>query len=146
MKVILQQDVSNLGRLGEVVKVRDGYGRNYLIPRGLAVLADEKNVARIVHMQKIAEAKAARELAEAKAQGEKLGLAAVTIRREAGADGKLFGSVTNRDIADALVAEGYTVDRKQVVVDDSIRAIGKFMVPVKLHRDVSVQVTVYVVQ
>jgi large subunit ribosomal protein L9 len=145
MKVILQSDVQNLGKTGTVVKVRDGYGRNYLIPRGLAVVADEGNVARLQHQLKVAQARAAKLLAEAKAAGEKLSAASVTIRAQAGEEGKLFGSVTNRDIADALVAAGFSVDKKQIKLDDAIRNLGVFNVGVKLHTDVEASVKVFVI-
>ena len=145
MKVILQSDVQNLGKTGTVVKVRDGYGRNYLIPRGLAVVADEGNVARLQHQLKVAQARAAKLLTEAKAAGEKLSAASVTIRAQAGEEGKLFGSVTNRDIADALVAAGFSVDKKQIKLDDAIRNLGVFSVGVKLHTDVEASVKVFVI-
>jgi large subunit ribosomal protein L9 len=144
MKVILQQEVANLGKTGDVVKVRDGYGRNFLIPRGLATLADERNVARIAHLQQVAAATAARELASARELADKLSSVAITIKREAGAENKLFGSVTNRDVAEALVAEGYNIDRKQVILPEPIRTIGLNHVPIKLHRDVQTQIKVYV--
>jgi len=145
MKVILQSDVQNLGKTGTVVKVRDGYGRNYLIPRGLAVVADEGNVARLQHQLKVAQARAAKLLTEAKAAGEKLSAASVTIRAQAGEEGKLFGSVTNRDIADALVAAGFSVDKKQITLGDAIRNLGVFNVGVKLHTDVEASVKVFVI-
>lgn len=146
MKVILQQDVPTLGKVGDVVRVRDGYGRNFLVPRGLATLADERNLGRLKHQQRMAAAKAARLLTAAKELAERLGNSAVSIRVQAGADGKLFGAVTNRDIADALVAEGFEIDRRQIVLDEPLRHIGVFTVPVKLARDVQGAVKVYVIQ
>lgn len=146
MKVILQQDVPNLGRVGEIVKVRDGYARNYLVPNGLAVIADERNKTRLAHQRRQAEAKAAREIGKSKALADKLASTAVSIRREAGDDGKLFGSVTNRDIAEAYAAEGFELDRRNIILEEPIRNIGVFSVPVKLHRDVQATVKVYVIQ
>lgn len=144
MKVILQQEVVNLGKTGDIVKVRDGYGRNFLIPRGLATVADERNVARIAHIQQVAAATAARELSAARELADKLSSVAITIKREAGVENKLFGSVTNRDVAEALVAEGFNIDRKQVILPEPIRTIGLNHVPIKLHRDVQTQIKVYV--
>jgi large subunit ribosomal protein L9 len=146
MKVILQSDVPDLGRVGDIVKVRDGFGRNFLVPRGMAVVADESNVRRLDHQKRMAAQKAARDLSVAKALAEKLSATAVSIRHQAGDEGKLFGSVTNRDIVDALAAEGFTLDRHSVVLDEPIRTLGVFTVPVKLARDVTAQVKVYVIQ
>jgi large subunit ribosomal protein L9 len=145
MKVILQQDVHNLGKTGDIVKVRDGHGRNYLVPRGIAVVADERNVNRVTHLRKVAEARAAKELREAQELGTRLGSTAITIRREASEEGKLFGAVTNRDIAEALAAEGLSLDRRKVLLPDPIKNIGVFSVAVKLHRDVQSQIKVYVI-
>lgn len=146
MKVILQQDVPTLGKVGDVVRVRDGYGRNFLVPRGLATLADERNLGRLKHQQRMASAKAARLMAAARELAERLGNSAVSIRVQAGEDGKLFGAVTNRDIAEALASDGFQIDRKQIVLDEPLRHIGVFTVPVKLARDVQAAVKVYVIQ
>ena len=146
MMVILQQDVPHLGRVGEIVKVRDGYGRNYLVPHGMAVVADERNVRRLEHQKREAAAKASRILADAKAAAEKLGQTAVSIKMQAGEEGKLFGAVTNRDIVDALLAEGVEIDRRQVELAEPIKQIGVFNVPVRLHPDVEAAVKVYVIQ
>lgn len=146
MMVILQQDVPHLGRVGDIVKVRDGYGRNYLVPHGMAVVADERNVRRLEHQKREASAKAAKVLAAAKAQAEKLGQTAVSIKVQAGEEGKLFGAVTNRDIAEALAAEGVELDRRQVELAEPIKQIGVFSVPVRLHPEVEASVKVYVIQ
>lgn len=146
MIVILQQDVPNLGKVGQIVKVKDGYGRNYLVPRGLAVAADESNVRRLEHQKRQAAAKAARLLAEAKAAAERISQTAVTIRVQAGEEGKLFGAVTNRDIADALAAEGVEIDRRAIVLDEPIKQIGVFSVGVHLAPEVQASVKVYVIQ
>lgn len=145
MKVILQQDMPSLGKVGDVVRVRDGYGRNYLIPRGMAALADERNTNRLEHQKRMAAAAAARLLAEAQELAKKLSATAVTIRAKVGEEGKLFGSVTNRDIAEALAGEGLNIDRKQVELAEPIRVIGAHTVPVKLAKDVSASVKVYVI-
>jgi len=146
MKVILQENVANLGKVGEIVKVKDGYGRNYLVPNQLAVIADERNVARMDHQRRTADARAQKLVGEAKALAEKLSQTAVTIRRQAGEENKIFGSVTNRDIAEALAAEGFAIDKKQIVVDESIiKNLGVFNVAVKLAPEVSADVKVYVI-
>lgn len=145
MKVILQQDMPSLGKVGDVVRVRDGYGRNFLIPRGIAALADERNTNRLEHQKRMAAAKAARLLAEAQELAKRLSATAVTIRAKVGEEGKLFGSVTNRDIADALAKEGLEIDRKHVELSEPIRVIGAHTVPVKLAKDVSASVKVYVI-
>jgi len=146
MKVILQENVANLGKVGEIVKVKDGYGRNYLVPNQLAVVADERNVARMEHQRRTADARAQKLVGEAKSLAEKLSQTAVTIRRQAGEENKIFGSVTNRDIAEALAAEGFAIDKKQIVVDESIiKNLGVFNVAVKLAPEVSADVKVYVI-
>lgn len=145
MKVILQQDMPSLGKVGDVVRVRDGYGRNFLIPRGIAALADERNTNRLEHQKRMAAAAAARLLAEAQELAKRLSATAVTIRAKVGEEGKLFGSVTNRDIADALAKEGLEIDRKHIELAEPIRVIGAHTVPVKLAKDVSASVKVYVI-
>ncbi len=144
MRVILKKEVHNLGEAGEIVKVAPGYGRNHLIPNGLAVAASEGSVREAEHQKRVADAIKRRQLSEAKALAERLGATSVSIRREAGADNKLFGSVTNRDIAEALAAESIEVDRKRIDLADPIREIGLFNVNVRLHRDVSAMVRVFV--
>ncbi len=146
MKVILQEDVSNLGAAGEVVDVADGYGRNFLLPRRLAVLADARNTARLEHQRRILLTQQARALADAKALAAKIGSTSVSIKRQTGGEDKIFGSVTNQDIAEALAGVGVTVDRRSIVLADPIRNIGVFQVPVKLIKDVESTVKVYVIR
>jgi large subunit ribosomal protein L9 len=146
MKVILQEDVAHLGQTGQIVKVKDGFARNYLVPRGLALVADERNVKQLQHNMRIAQARAAKVLAVARDLAEKLATVAVSIKRESGEEGKLFGSVTNRDIAEALAAEGFEIDRRTIQLDEPIRSIGVFNVQVKLHPEVQTQAKVYVIQ
>lgn len=133
MNVILQADVAHLGAAGDVVRVRDGYARNFLVPRGLAIVADERNVRQLAHFKRIADARSAKQLKEAQALAERLAATAVSIRRESGEEGKLFGSVTNRDIAEALNAEGFEIDKRMITLDEPLRNIGVFTVPVKVH-------------
>lgn len=146
MRVILKQEVYNLGDAGEIVKVAPGYARNFLVPRGLAILASEGSIRQLEHQKRVADAIRRKQLGSAKELGAKVDNMAITIRREAGEDDKLFGSVTNRDIAEALAAQGVTVDRKQIVLDEHIRAIGLFNVPVRLHREVTSNLRVYVIK
>lgn len=146
MRVILKQEVHNLGDAGEIVKVAPGYGRNFLIPRGYAIPASEGSIRQLEHQQRVAEAIRRKQLAGSKDLATKLEQTAITIRREAGEDDKLFGSVTNRDIVDALAAEGIEVDRRAIQLDEHIRSIGLFTVPVRLHRQVTANVRVYVIR
>ena len=146
MRVILKSEVSSLGDAGDIVKVSDGYGRNYLMPRGLAIPASEGSVREAEHQKKVAEAIRRKKLGSAQTLAKQLEGTAVSIRRETGDDDKLFGSVTNRDIAAALAEEGIDIDRRSIHLDDPIRSIGLFNVPVRLHKDVNAQVRVYVIR
>lgn len=146
MRVILKQEVYNLGDAGEIVKVAPGYARNFLVPRGLAILASDGSIRQLEHQKRVADAIRRKQFGSAKDLGARVDSIAITIRREAGDDDKLFGSVTNRDIAEALGAQGVPVDKKQIVLDDHIRAIGLFNVPVRLHREVTANLRVYVIK
>ena len=146
MRVILKAEVPHLGDAGDIVKVAGGYGRNFLLPRGLAIPASEGSIREVEHQQRVAAAIKRQQLENARALGAKLENSAVSIRREAGDDDKLFGSVTNRDIADALAAEGIEVDRRTIQLDEPIRAIGLFTVGIRLHREVQASVRVYVIR
>ena len=144
MKVILQDKVDHVGNTGDIVKVRDGFGRNYLIPRGLAVLADEGNLKNLEHQKRVVAARAAKLLKEAQELAGKVNANAINIKMEAGEDNKLFGAVTNRDIAEALVRDGFTVDRKAIIIDEPIKQLGMRVVKVRLHPEVEANLTVYV--
>jgi large subunit ribosomal protein L9 len=146
MRVILKKEVQNLGDAGDIVAVRPGFGRNYLIPRGLAIPASEGSVRQLDHQKRLAEAIRKKEFETAKALGDKLSGTSISIRREAGEDDRLFGSVTNRDVAEALAAEGIQVDRKAIHLEDHIRTLGLFQVPVRLHRQVTATVKVFVMK
>jgi large subunit ribosomal protein L9 len=145
IQVILQQDLQNVGKSGELVKVRPGYARNYLIPRRLAVPATVRNVARIEHEQRVTAARAAKLRTEAGAIAEKLASVTVTIARKVGEEGRIFGSVTAKDIAEALAAKDVTVDKKKIAVKEPIRATGTFEVGAKLAGDVEAMIKVEVV-
>ncbi len=146
MQVILKKDVPDLGEAGDIVNVSPGYGRNYLIPRGLAIGSSEGSLRDLEHQQSIATAIKRKKLAAANEIVQKLEGVAVSIRREAGDDDKLFGSVTNRDIAEALAAEGVEIDRRLIQLEDAIRRIGLYTVPVRVHREVEASVRVYVIR
>jgi large subunit ribosomal protein L9 len=143
-RVILQDNVQHLGKTGDIVKVRDGFARNFLVPRGLAVVADDRNVRRLNHQKRLAETRNFKALASARVLAEQIAATAVTITKEAGEDNKLFGSVTNRDIAEALAADGFKVDRKLIHIAEPIRTLGVKSVQVKLHADIESALTVYV--
>jgi large subunit ribosomal protein L9 len=145
IQVILQQDLKNVGKSGELVKVKPGYARNYLIPRRLAVPATVRNIAQVEHQQRVTAARAAKLRAEAGTIAEKLGAVTVTIARKVGEEGRIFGSVTAKDIAEALLAKDIVVDKKKMVIAEPIRAIGTFDVGVKLVGDVEATVKVEVV-
>jgi len=146
MRVILNKEVKNLGEAGEIVNVAPGYGRNYLIPQGLAIPASKGSVQQAEHQQRMGDAIRRKQLNSAKELGARIEETAVSIRREAGEDDKLFGSVTNRDIAEALASEGVTVDRRIIQVEEPIKAIGLYTVPIRLHRDVTANVRVFVIR
>ncbi len=136
MKVILREDVDNLGKGGELVEVRPGYGRNFLIPRGLAVLANAKNVRELEHQKKVAEAKAAKLKQSAEAVAKRLAETPVSLTRKVGEQDKLYGSVTALDIAEALAARGLQIDRRSIDLAEPLKTVGDHEVPVKLHREV----------
>jgi large subunit ribosomal protein L9 len=136
MKLILREDVENLGKGGELVEVRAGYGRNFLIPRGLAVVANAKNVRELEHQRKVAEAKAAKLKQSAEAVARRLAETPVTLTRKVGEQDKLYGSVTALDIAEALAARGLQIDRRSIDLAEPIKVVGDHEVPVKLHREV----------
>jgi large subunit ribosomal protein L9 len=136
MKVILREDVENLGKGGEVVDVKPGYGRNFLLPRGLAVAANPKNVRELEHQKSIASAKAATMKASAQAVAKRLAETPVTLKRKVGEQDKLDGSVTAMDVAEALAARGLEIDRRSIDLGEPIKTTGDFEVPVKLHSEV----------
>jgi len=144
MKVILREDVENLGKGGELVEVKAGYGRNFLLPRGLAVAANPKNVRELEHQKQIAMAKAAKLKASAEAVARRLAETPVTLKRKVGEQDKLYGSVTAMDLAEALAARGLEIDRRSIDLAEPIKTTGDFEVPVKLHSEVAGKVKVKV--
>ncbi|MBZ0067653.1 MAG: 50S ribosomal protein L9 [Thiobacillus sp.] len=146
MQIILMDKVVNLGNLGDVVKVKDGYARNFLIPTGRARRATQANMEAFAVQKAELERVAAEKLADAQRRGEKLEGFAVTVSQKAGVDGRLFGSITNADIADALKAQGHDVAKADVRMPDGpLKAIGEYPVVLGLHHDVVANITVTVV-
>jgi large subunit ribosomal protein L9 len=146
MRVILRESLDKLGQAGEVVTVREGYGRNYLLPRGLAVVATEKDVHRFEHDKRVIAARAAKMAKELAAQADKLSQVSVTITASVGEGDRLYGSVTTRDIADALKAKGVAIDSKKLHLAEPIKALGQFEVPVKLAPNLAPTIKVNVVK
>ena len=144
MKLILREDVENLGKGGDLVDVKPGYGRNFLLPRGLAVAANPKNVRELEHQKAIAQAKAAKLKASAEAVAKRLSDTPVSLKRKVGEQDKLYGSVTAMDVAEALAARGLQIDRRSIDLSEPIKTVGDFEVPVKLHRDVPAKLKVKV--
>ncbi len=144
MDIILREHVEHLGARGEIVKVADGYARNYLLPRKLALLATEGNKKRVERERKIAEAREAEERAASEAIATRLSALELTFTRRVGETEQLYGSVTSQDIADALKAKGFEVDKRKILLPDALKALGEVTVPVKLHRDVTAQLKVTV--
>lgn len=145
MQIILMEKVANVGQLGDVVKVKNGYARNFLIPQGMAKRATAANMAEFEARRAEIEAADKAKLADAQARGEKLAGVTVQIAQKAGVDGKLFGSVTNADIATALVAQGYAVEKSQVRMPTGhLKQIGDYPISIGLHTDVVVDITVSV--
>lgn len=145
MEVILREHVDNLGRRGEVVKVADGYARNYLLPRKLALPATAGNMKVVERQRKIADAKEAAERADAEALAARLSRLELVLSRRVGENEALYGSVTSADIAEAVAAKGYEIDKRKLQLDEPIKQIGEFEVPFKLHREVVAQLHVKVV-
>ncbi len=145
MQVILKEDVHNLGKSGDLVKVKPGYGRNFLLPQGLAMIATEGNVKEVEHQKKLIAARTAKLSKDAQAQADRLGAVEVQIERQVGEENKLFGSVTSRDITDSLHDKGITVDHRKIVMAEPIKTIGYHTVEVKLGNGVVGKVKVVVV-
>ncbi len=145
MKVVLQQDVEKLGRAGDLIEVADGYARNYLIPRQLADQATERNVRMVEHLKRQAGERQRKEQEASRLLAEKIDAARVTIPVQMGEAGKMFGSVTAKDIVDALQREGIALDRRRLELERPIKELGEFPIKVRLHPEVSATLRVYVV-
>src|SRR5437588_6685974 len=146
MDVILREDIDKLGSRGQVVQVASGYARNYLLPKRLAVAATKANKKIVEQERQSHLRKEAKQKNEAEDLGKMLTGVAVTISQKAGENDQLFGSVTSKDVADALEQKGYTIDRRKIQLDEPIKQLGEHKVLVRLHRDVTAEVTVNVVR
>ncbi len=145
VKLILREDVENLGDAGELVSVKPGYARNFLLPRGLAMLATEGNLRELEHQKRVVSERVARERKDLEAQRDRIQAHVVEIAAQAGEEGKLFGSVTAIQIAEALAAKGVEVDRRKIVLQEPIKEVGEHTVPLRLRKDVVAQIKVKVV-
>mgnify|MGYP000643135735 CR=1 FL=1 len=144
MKVILRQDVENLGKMGDIVEVRDGYARNYLIPRGLAYYASEGAIRRLEQEKRQYQRRLERERISAQELAAQLEQLVLSIPMRVGEEGRLFGSVTPQMIADELSLRGFTIDRRAIVLEEPIRSLGTFEVKIKLHPEVMATVKLWV--
>ncbi len=145
MKVILKQSVPSLGKAGDLVKVNDGYARNLLIPKGLAIEANERNMKTFEHEKKNILQRAEKEQKAAQDQAAKLSEVTLTIPRKVGDQDKIFGSVTSKDIELALQEKGFNIDKKMIVHDEQIKALGEFKVKIKIHSGVEAEIKINVV-
>ena len=145
MEVILIQDLANLGFKGDIVKVRDGYGRNYLLPQKIAIIANESNKKQLAETQKQQAHKAAKILADAEALAAKLAETVIEVKAKANEDGKIFGTVTTQNIADALAAQEIIIDKKVITLVEPIKQLGEYTAQARLHREVKADIHLNVV-
>jgi len=146
MKVILQETMDGVGHLGDLLDVRDGFARNFLLPRKKAVLADSRSIKAFEHVKRVAAEKAKKEKLEIEAHAKKVSAVTVTIEAQVGKDDKMFGSVTSKDLAEALATQGFTIDRRKIQLAQPIKELGTVAVPIKMPREVTATVTVRVVK
>jgi large subunit ribosomal protein L9 len=146
MKVLLRQDFETLGKRGEVVSVKNGFARNYLFPRGIALLATPAAQRVLEEEQRMLTHRQVKERRDAEALAKELETVSVTAAVAAGEEDRVFGSVTSQTIADLLVEKGYTIDKRKIVLDEPIKALGVYSVPIKLHTDVEVKLRLWVVK
>lgn len=143
-KILLREDIDNLGGRGEIVTVKSGFARNFLFPRGYAIMATKGNVKQVEQERTLLLKKAAQEKSTADAQLEQMKALSFTFERKAGESGTLFGSVTSIDIADAFQAKGYEIDRRKITLKSPIKEVGDYTVPVRLHREVTLELPITV--
>lgn len=141
MKVILTEDVKNLGVMGSIVDVADGYGRNYLIPRSLAVEANPKNIKKFEHLKRQIQAKVEKARKAAEELAERLSKMKIEIEAQSGEEGKLFGAITAMDIAEAISRQGIEIDRRKILQEEPIKRLGTYNVPIKIHEGVTANIT-----
>jgi len=144
MKIILRENVPNVGKIGDVLEVADGFGRNYLLPRNLATMANERNVRQMDHNKRVAAARLAKARAKATEESKQINGLRLVVTKHAGEEGRLFGSVTVREVADLLEEKGFAVDRRDILLPDNVRSTGEYAVTIKLHHDVTAKVTLEV--
>jgi large subunit ribosomal protein L9 len=145
MKVILKEDVRNIGTMGQIVDVADGYARNFLVPKGFAVDANVKNIRALEHAKKTIQEKAKKIRGQAQDLSDKIANMTIVIKAKSGEEGKLFGSVTSMDIAEQMKNQGIDIDKKKIVIEESIKRLGSYSVSIKLHSDLATQVTLQVI-
>src|SRR6185312_9795666 len=145
MKVILTQEVSNLGSIGDIVNVRNGYARNFLVPRGLAAAANEENQAALAHHKRVLDKRREKVLSAAKELGASIEKTSVTVTKQVGEDEKIFGSVTTQELEALLQAEGLNVSKKDITIVDEIKKVGVYSAQVKIHSEVIAKFKVWVV-
>ena len=146
MRLILRTDVELLGKRGEVVKVAPGYARNYLVPKGMAYEFSEGNLKRFEKEKKVLEVRQVKEQQEAQALADRLAKVSCTIVKKVGESDTLYGSVTNADVAEALTKEGFSIDKRRIVLDDPIKTLGIYTVPIRIHPEVTAELKVWVVK
>jgi large subunit ribosomal protein L9 len=146
MKVILQETMDGVGHLGDLLDVRDGFARNFLLPRKKAVLADSRSIKAFEHVKRVAAEKAKKEKLEIEVHAKKVSAVTLTIEAQVGKDDKMFGSVTSKDLAEALAAQGFTIDRRKIQLAQPIKELGTVTVPIKMPREVTATVTVHVIK
>jgi len=146
MKVILTEDIPKLGKMGDLIQIKDGYARNYLIPRNLAVPANPQNIKALEHQKTLLKQKQNRIKREAEKLAQKIEKVSCTISKPAGEEDKLFGSVTSLDIEKSLKEEGIKIDRKKILLEEPIKTLGIYKVPIKLHPEVTANLKVWVVK
>jgi len=146
MQVILLEDVSSLGKAGDLVKVSDGYGRNYLVPQEKAILATEKNIKALDHQKRLVQQRMAKTKKDVQKMVQEIEGLSCTFTKTVGESGKLFGSVTSMEIEAYLKENGIDVDRKKIHLEEPIKSVGMHIVPIKLHPDITAQLKVWVVQ
>jgi len=146
MKIILRQDYNTLGKIGDVVTVKDGYARNFLIPKRIAILATSKNMKLLEEERKLSEQHQNKDKRKAEAMAEELGKTSITAAVSVGEEDRVFGSVTAQTIADLLKEKGYDIDRRKIQLDEPIKALGIYTITIKLHGDVEAKVRIWVVK
>lgn len=146
MKIILRKDFESLGKVGEIIEVKDGYARNYLIPLGFALKADKKNVKLLEDEQKQVQLKLSKDQKSAEKLAQKLNTVSCTATVTVGEEDRVFGSITTQDISDLLKDKGFDIDRKKIVLDEPIKALGIYDIPIKLHSEVEAKIKLWVVK